>query len=95
MKKVKCSIQGAARRKAAKKGVPLVAAYHPSLKSLRKIIHDNFYLLYIMKDLNRTFYTKSYSLQILTNVNVTNTFPELLQEKPFEKTKSLVVLTNA
>ena len=28
-------------------GVPFVVTYHPSLKSLNKIINDNIYLLYM------------------------------------------------
>ena len=55
MKKVKFSIQRFGQRKTAKKEVSLVVTYHPLLKSLSKIIHDNLYLLYMNEELKGVF----------------------------------------
>ena len=38
-----------------KKGVPLVVTYHPLLKTIGKIIHDNLYLLYMNEELKHLF----------------------------------------
>ena len=42
------------RNKSAK-GLPFVVTYHPLLKSLGKILHDNIHLLYIKEEVRRTF----------------------------------------
>ena len=39
----------------AEKGVPLVVTYHPLLKTIGKIIHDNLYLLYMNEELKHLF----------------------------------------
>ena len=54
MKKVKLS---KSMHKNIKKetGVPFVVTYHPSLKSLNKIINDNIYLLYMNNEAKKVF----------------------------------------
>ena len=44
--KVKFSGRRVFHRTKVEKGVPLVVTYHPLLKTIGKIIHDNLYLLY-------------------------------------------------
>ena len=53
--KVKFSGQRVFHRTKVEKGVPLVVIYHPLLKTIGKIIHDNIYLLYINEELNHLF----------------------------------------
>ena len=53
--KVKFSVQRVFHRAKVEKGVPLVVTYHPLLKTIGKIIHDNLYLLYINEELKLLF----------------------------------------
>ena len=43
------------QNKKREKGVPLVVIYHPIFNSLRKIIQDNVYLLYMNEEVRETF----------------------------------------
>ena len=51
--KVKFSGRRVFHRTKVEKGVPLVVTYHPLLKTIEKIIHDNLYLLYMNEELKR------------------------------------------
>ena len=53
--KVKCSGGRVFHRTKVEKGVPLVVTYHPLLKTIGKIIHDNLYLLYMNEELKQPF----------------------------------------
>ena len=53
--KVKFSGQRVFHRTKVEKGVPLVVTYHPLLKTIGKIIHDNLYLLYMNEELKHLF----------------------------------------
>ena len=53
--KVTFSGQRVFHRAKVEKGVPLVVTYHPLLKTIGKIIHDNLYLLYTNEELKHLF----------------------------------------
>ena len=53
--KVKFSGRRVFHRTKVEKGVPLVVTYHPLLKTIGKIIHDNLYLLYMNEELKHLF----------------------------------------
>ena len=53
--KVKLRKKSKENRNKLAKGVSFVVIYHPMLKSLGKILHDNIYLLYMNEEATRTF----------------------------------------
>ena len=53
--KVKFSGRTVFHRTKVEKDVPLVVTYHPLLKTIGKIIHDNLYLLYMNEELKHLF----------------------------------------
>ena len=53
--KVKFSGQRVFHSTKGEKDVPLVVTYHPLLKSIGKIIHENLYLLYMNEELKHLF----------------------------------------
>ena len=79
--KVKFSGQRVLHWTKVEKGFPLVVTYHTLLKTTRKIIHDNLYLLYMNEELKHLSPMVSFRRVVL---------PVRLQEK---LTKLIINLT--